>query len=133
MALLMPLALGAGHRQQGEKRQSSENDRLKEEIKRLKSSNSSIVRFTGGQSSKNKGKGKDNTRPRDVRGKGALPKDLLGMRNEVNGEKLCYNYNLPQKCSKQSEDRCERGLHRCMFPGCAKHHPLTHCPSKGSR
>ena len=132
MALLLPLALPSGHRQQGEKRQSSENNQLREEIKRLKASGHKPERAfnnAGGQSSKQKGKGKsrgDKTR------QSSKPKDLIGMNNELNGEKLCYNFNLPKKCSRQSDDRCDRGLHRCMFPGCGKSHPLTHCSSKGS-
>eukprot|EP00973_Karenia_brevis_P002505 342281-Karenia_brevis.AAC.1 len=46
-----------------------------------------------------------------------MPKELIGMASQINGENPSYAYNL-EGCSKGSNGRCPRGVHKCMVPGC---------------
>lgn len=124
--------------QQGEKRKFAEDNHLSEEILRPKPSSRPTPavdkRTARSQHVRSTTATTEGVR-RNVafvarKHKASLPQGLRGMNNVANGEKLCYNFNLPKECKLQEQDRCERGLHLCMLPGCAQHHPLTQCPKR---
>ena len=72
----------------------------------------------GGGSSKGKGRGKERggKTPR-------MPKELVGLDfSTAKGEPICFAYNL-DGCDKASPgQRCPKGWHCCMRPGCGKPH-----------
>ena len=136
-----PIATGAGkprEQHNDKKRDHSDSQQinyLKNEIKKLKSESSrgsqsnNESRSKGGGKSKSKGgnKGKGNqTRQHNT----PLPKELHGMKAEVNGKKLCFSYNMKSGCNVSGQDRCDRGYHMCCYPGCKspEDHGMQRCP-----
>ena len=126
-ALLFPLPLASVRMPHvpvnPDKRQSAELDRLKGEIKTLRA-HSSGSQSVNSPAVKAAGKGKRKQQvPR-------MPKELIGMEFSIDGKNLCYSYNMTVGCSTRGVDRCEKGLHRCAFPGCGGDHSLQDCPKK---
>jgi hypothetical protein len=83
----------------------------------------------GGKRKGVKGKGKNG----DGGGKGdtissrsSLPPALFGKASRTPaGEPICYNYNLEHGCAAAKPgERCPKGWHVCMEPGCGKAHTL---------
>ena len=106
----------------GTKRDNTgEIDRLREEVKRLKSKVSNDRSHP--QPKKNKG-GKGGNGGKGGQGKkvstGPCPPELAGLNHKLNGMNLCFAYNSG-KCSRD-EDKCLKGLHKCMVPFCAGDH-----------
>lgn len=68
------------------------------------------------------GKGKSDTIP----GRTTLPQALIGKTSRTAaGEPICYDYNLEHGCSNAKPgERCSKGFHVCMEPGCGKAHTL---------
>ena len=78
-------------------------------------------------SAKGKGKGKDKGKSKGKdkgksksRGQMRMPAGLHGMEPTINGERACFDFNL-NKCSVTG-NRCEKGVHKCMRPGCGGPH-----------
>ena len=129
VALLLPLPGSAGSTrgQTGEKRQGGEVEKLREEVKRLRS--------------EAKGSGKDRSAAKT--GKGgkpgkkknpkvrfqSMPKELIGQNSVINGQPLCFDYNMKKGCSERGVERCKKGLHLCSFPGCGGKHSSADCDS----
>ena len=63
-----------------------------------------------------KGNGKGNGKAQRV------PGALMGMNPRTKkGEAICFAFNLPGGCSEAvSENKCKKGHHVCMKPGCGK-------------
>jgi hypothetical protein len=124
-ALLFPLqghSRSSGADGSQHKRGGDEIQRLREEVKRLKSSDS-------GNKGKGKGKGKGNSKGKGEGKRSVMPKELVGMCSTYNGQPLCFSYNSSRGCTSGVE-KCERGLHRCAFPGCGGEHSLKNCTKK---
>ena len=70
---------------------------------------------------------KKDKKVKKVKGKGKMPKDLVGMNpNGPGGERLCYNYNLKHGCKfAKAGQSCKRGKHLCMK--CHGPHPQMTC------
>ena len=79
----------------------------------------------GGERPKGKDRGKGKGGGKDTP-KSALPPSLFGKASRTaNGEPICYNYNLEHGCKEAKPgERCSRGWHVCMEPGCGKAHTL---------
>ncbi len=62
-----------------------------------------------------------------VKGKGKMPKDLIGLNpNGPGGERLCYNFNLKHGCKfAKAGQSCKCGKHLCMK--CDGPHPQMSC------
>jgi hypothetical protein len=131
-ALLFPLQAGSAKQvstpgqSSGDKRLASENEKLRADIKKLKSSPAKGNGYKGQKGGKGKGKGKGN------KGSWArsMPVPLIGMAPSIAGERPCYDYNMTQGCKTRGVDRCASGVHKCMFPGCGQDHSLVNCPAK---
>jgi hypothetical protein len=124
-ALLFPLqghSRSSGSEGNQHKRGGDEVQRLREEVKRLKSSDF-------GNKGKGKGKGKGNSKGKGEGKRTSMPKELFGMCSTYNGQPLCFSYNTSRGCISGVE-KCERGLHKCAFPGCGGDHPLKNCTKK---
>ena len=144
-----PIATGAGRPQEqrnDKKRDNTDSQQinyLKNEIKKLKSSNSSNPQPTWTESkgkgkggSKSKGKGGNKGKGKQARSHGPpMPKELRGMRSEIDGKKLCYAYNMKSGCTVSGKDRCERGFHMCCYPECysPEDHSMQRCPEYAKR
>eukprot|EP00973_Karenia_brevis_P066198 9200753-Karenia_brevis.AAC.1 len=98
-ALLFPLQHASGKRDRDE-----EVDRLRDEVKRLRSGTP-----RGGADKKGGSQGKGSKRAKTSSPQ--MPKELIGMASKINGENLCYAFNL-EGCNKGSGGRCPRGVHR---------------------
>ena len=124
-ALLLPLQ--SSRSSGGDKRNSTsaELDRLKAEVKRLRTANTGgtpRLPNAGGIPS-NKGKGR--------KGKGkekrvSMPQELIGMSNSYKGQTICFDYNMAKGCQNK---QCKRS-HICCYPGCGGNHPVAQCPKK---
>ena len=70
---------------------------------------------------------KKDKKVKKIKGKGKMPKDLVGMNpNGPGGERLCYNYNLKHGCKfAKAGQSCKRGKHLCMK--CHGPHPQMAC------
>ena len=137
-----PIAIGAGKPQvqhNDKKRDHSDSQQinyLKNEIKKLKSENSRGSQSTGSENrgkggGKSKGKGGNKGRGKQTRQHNTpMPKELHGMKSEVNGKKPCFSYNMKSGCTVSGQDRCDRGYHICCYPGChsPEDHGLQRCP-----
>jgi hypothetical protein len=122
--LLLPLqSRGSGSDGSHAKRGGDEIQRLREEVKRLRHSDSKPEKGRGKEKGKGKGKGEANNRDKGY----PMPKELIGMNNTVDGEPVCFNYNTSRGC-QTGVDRCPKGVHKCAFPKCGANHPLKHCP-----
>lgn len=54
-----------------------------------------------------------------------LPPPLIGMSPTTpDNEPICYNFNLKGCDGAAPGERCERGWHVCMMPGCTKPHSV---------
>ena len=102
---------------------NSEINKLREEVKRLKSNHK------GDNKGKGKGKGGDKGKGGKNKKNPAMPKELHGMNNTVDGKKLCFDYNMKKGCTSRGVNACTRGSHLCCYPGCGGEHPLTSCPA----
>ena len=151
--LLLPHPIAVSAEKPQEQRNDKKRDNadsqqinyLKNEIKKLKASNSknnmdpshgfqpTWTEGYGKGGGKRKGKGKGGNkgkgkqeRPHSV----PMPKELHGMKSEINGKKLCYSYNMRSGCTVSGKDRCERGFHMCCYPGCyhPEDHSMQRCP-----
>ena len=58
-------------------------------------------------------------------GKPKMPESLRGMAHQTIAKKnICYGYNLGNCDKAQPGQKCVKGLHVCMRPGCEKPHSL---------
>ena len=132
VSLLNPLPLPSGSRSQHDNGESSKNKRLTNELNQLRSQlkksktdstaprrkNNDSVNKAGG-----KGTGKKGRPP-------PMPRELIGFSSVYEGQKLCFDYNLEKGCTHKGVDGCDRGIHRCMFPGCGDKHSVVSCPMR---
>eukprot|EP00973_Karenia_brevis_P041636 5761187-Karenia_brevis.AAC.1 len=88
-ALLLPLQNASGKRDRDE-----EMDRLRDEVKRLRSGTPKEGADRKGSSQGKGGKKSKTTSPQ-------MPKELIGMASKINGENPCYAFNL-EGCNKGS-------------------------------
>jgi hypothetical protein len=124
-ALLFPLqghSRSSGSEGGQSKRGGDEIQRLREEVKRLKHSDS-------GNKGKGKAKSKGNSKGKGQGKRSTMPSELIGMCSTYNGQPLCFNYNTTRGCIS-GVAKCDRGLHKCAFPGCGGDHPLKNCTKK---
>ncbi len=96
--------------------------KLRDEINTLRSANK-------GDNNKGKAQGK---------GKGNVPRELLGKTTVTSdGVPICFNYNLNGCSDARPGERCRRGLHVCAEPGCQSRshglrgHPGAAASSRG--
>ena len=136
--LMLPLPLSNG----GSKKQEMRNDKKREhpgdsqQVQDLKNQIKNLKAHKGeGNKGGGKGGGAKGVKANNKKGKdprkdrsGALPKELIGMNASVDGKKVCYAYNMRHGCKVSGEERCEKGYHLCMFPGCGERHGLQSCP-----
>ena len=55
-----------------------------------------------------------------------MPKSLLGLEPERNGERICFGWNLPSGCNNKN---CSKGQHICMRCGSSEHGAASRkCP-----
>ena len=137
MHLMLPLpATNTGARSndgRNNRKREPDNDtvnQLRNEIKRLKSSNSGSKGSGKGGNKGGSGGGKDGKAGKKPRGLNpSMPKELRGMVHEVNGKRLCFAYNMRAGCDTRGEHRCPKGDHLCCYPGCGGEHTLAGCPA----
>ena len=119
----------------GDKRLINELNRLQKENKKLKGERTfTDYNQMGGKGNKGKngggkgGKGKGKKQPFNK----SLPKQLIGMSPTVEGEAVCFDYNLPHGCKNapRGSSSCPKGVHKCMFPTCGGDHGLQTCDKK---
>ena len=73
-----------------------------------------------------------NKKQRVDRGKGHLPKELIGCSSQTPaGDNICYAFNINGCQDAKPGDKCPRGWHLCCKPGCinatgGKHSFTTH-------
>ena len=80
----------------------------------------------GKQGQKGKGRGKPNDRrPGMGQSFAKLPPQLIGMNAEIEGERVCFGYNLGS--CKVAGKKCPKGVHKCMKRGCGGPHPQSEC------
>jgi hypothetical protein len=98
---------------------------LREEVKRFKPPNAS----------KGKGKGEDAKGGRNTKRQKfmPMPKELIGQSSVVDGEKICFDYNLAKGCDQKGVDRCPKGVHKCAFPNCKGDHSFADCDRRGKK
>ena len=82
---------------------------------------------------KGKGKGGHKGEGKQDKDKGRsapMPKELHGMRSEIDGKRLCFAYNMRGGCNVSGKDRCQKGWHMFCFPGCKypDDHGMQRCP-----
>ena len=132
--ILLPEKIEGGARRPQQQEAASSKKRPAEEhvtnlmnkIKKLEAA-SSKGKGSGKDKSKGKGKGdknKERTPP--------MPRDLIGMLNKVDGNKVCYAYNMKTGCKSTGVDGCTRGTHLCVYPKCEesdRRHSLQRCPA----
>ena len=100
--------------------------RLREEVKRLKSSAGGAWKSAGGGKDRN-GKGKGGKGKGLGKDKGNnMPKELIGMCKWQEGKAVCFDYNMRKRCPTKGE-RCTLGEHICALPGCGGRHSLQDC------
>ena len=122
-SLLNPLQLSSGHQHvaaSGNKR-TAEVDKLHQEIKKLRANAKGSGRETTGnvnaRGAKQKGKG------RSGEGFTKMPKELIGLPPRLDGEAICFSFNLAKGCmsSLDGNNACSRGKHVCMRCGSTGH------------
>jgi len=103
------------------KRKNKEIADLQRKLKESKKGNGK----QGGKGSGKKGGGKGGKDSTIGRGT-SLPLSLVGkVSRTAAGEPICYDYNLEHGCSQAKPgERCSKGWHVCMEPGCGKAHTL---------
>jgi hypothetical protein len=62
-----------------------------------------------------------------------MPKELIGQSSGVDGEKICFDYNLAKGCDQKGVDRCPKGVHKCAFPNCKGDHSFADCDRRGKK
>ena len=111
------------------KRKNGSDDgvsKLREEVKRLRQQ---LKQKGKGQSQKGKdpkGKGK-----RSNKGRQAMPAELIGLKAEWNGKRICFSYNMSSGCTNSANaEGCVKGLHICAR--CGGQHPQHSqmCPQR---
>jgi hypothetical protein len=113
------------------KRQQQTIEGLQAEVKRLKASGGKGDKGGGGKAGGKGDKGgKGKHEKHDKNRWKNVPQELIGMSTVADGKPICFSYNMRQGCSVSGESRCEKGEHRCAFPGCQGEHSLTKCPLK---
>ena len=150
LAFLNPRPLGGGGNQEksepaGRKRmQDNEQvERLKEDIKRMRSQ----LQNGGGNKGGKGGGGKGGNRSGGNKGASSgsqgsgkknapklrLPRDLIGLDPMVGGYSACYDYNLRKDCDRAVDKNkmCDRGRHACMRCGSTEHGASSsRCPKQ---
>ena len=61
-----------------------------------------------------------------------MPKELIGMLPNIQGQKLCFLYNMKQGCKVSGQDGCDKGAHLCCHPTCEeqdRNHSVQRCPA----
>ena len=111
------------------KKLKNDNNRLSQRLTALENGKGNKGKGKGKGKDKGKGKGKGKQQVKNDRAT-PMPKELWGMNSTVNGNPLCFSYNMKKGCSVSGEDRCKYGYHLCAFPGCAGTHSLQNCPKK---
>ena len=81
---------------------------------------------THNSGSKRSGKSGGKALKRKWKAPQGMPEALKGMQSQTaSGKSICWAYNLPEGCDKcKAGQKCDRGLHLCMYPNCQKPHPL---------
>ena len=103
-----------GKRKRGGDTGSDELDRLRRQVANLEGRLNNAGGGKGGRSS-GKGKGK--------KGGVQTPPELRGLEARgPDGENRCYNFNMGGCTQAKPGQRCPRGMHVCMRPGCGKPH-----------
>jgi hypothetical protein len=105
------------------KRKNKEIADLQKRLKESKKGNGKPGAKGSGKPRGGGGKGgKDSTIGRGT----SLPQNLVGKASRTEaGEPICYDYNLEHGCSNAKPgERCSKGWHVCMEPGCGKAHTL---------
>ena len=99
---------------QGKRKLMKENQKLKDQLRELKSASDKKTRVE-----------KPAVKKMPVK----LPKDLWGLEPMKQGKRICYGFNLNNCRNTCKDNECERGLHVCMKcwkPG----HGAIDCKSK---
>ena len=133
IALLNQLPLpGASTRQPTESRkQDSEKKRLNDELNSLrsqlkKSKNEHAAPVKQGGGKKQGGAPPTMKPPRGPK----MPRELIGCNWVLDGQKLCFDFNLAKGCSNKMVGACSKGLHRCAVPGCGEKHSAAGCSKR---
>eukprot|EP00973_Karenia_brevis_P031338 4324886-Karenia_brevis.AAC.1 len=114
--------------QSSKRETSTEVDKLREEVKRLKSNPQWTYQGSTKGKGKEKGKGKGSKgkvsktlpMPRELVDAGAVP--------TIGDQRLCFNYNMVKGCTNTvNNGACSRGVHRCAKMGCGGFHPIHQC------
>ena len=129
-ALLLPLQVSGRAPNPDLKRpNTSEVDRLKAEVKKLK--DNKYYNKEAHPKGKGKGKwGKDGGGKDKVKDKSNknMPNELRGMSSVHEGKPICSNFNMKKGCQDKA---CTR-QHVCAFIGCgSSSHPCHKCPMRG--
>ena len=95
--------------------QSEDWAKMKSEMNQLRQQAQSAAAKAKKGNGKGKGKGAQAIKKPNKKKQIAnqrMPRDLIGLNPTIEGEKVCYSFNL--KGCKHSGNKCERGVHRCM-------------------
>ena len=106
------------------KKKNKEIADLQKRLKEAKQSGGGGVRKGGGKQKGGGGGGKG--KGDIVSGRTTLPQSLIGKTSRTaSGDPICFDYNLEHGCSNAKPgERCPKGFHVCMEPGCGKSHTL---------
>ena len=101
-----------------------------EAAKANKAARNEDAQYRGGP----KGGGKGGGRKGATRGSGSsgsagnVPKELIGMdTRRENGEPRCFGFALGNCNGAKPGERCQKGWHECMRPGCPEKHATVTC------
>ena len=124
VAFMNPLPLGAktGGEAAGAKRgNDNEVERLREEVKRMKTQLKAGGKGAGKGSGK-KDKDKDKDKKRKPEDNARMPKELIGLPARIDGVRACFDYNL-KGCNKPMDGNgaCDNGKHGCLRCGSTGH------------
>ena len=111
----LPKAAGKNDSGTSSKRESSELDRLREEVKRLRASSSDKGKAKGNRNNP-KGGGKSARK-----GTTRLPRELINMPLANSNTKFCFDFNLDGCKLLVDGMNCKNGAHKCIKCGSSEH------------
>ena len=143
--LMLPHPIASGSSQTQEprnekKRPAADNQQINQLMQKIKKLEQANAKGKGDQSGKGYGNGKDKNKGKG-KGNGGhakkdrginMPKELIGMLPNIQGQKLCFLYNMKQGCKVSGQDGCDKGAHLCCHPTCEEQdrkHSVQRCPA----